>query len=65
MVKSKSWFALFEVVWFILVLWLWAVPYFIKKVKAHKVRQKLETLKKVKAGKARKKVKVLKGRKKK
>ena len=45
--------------------WLWAVPYFIKKVKAHKVRQKLETLKKVKAGKARKKAKVLKGRKKK
>ena len=31
--------------------WLWVVPYFIKKVKAHKTRQKLETLEKGKAPK--------------
>ena len=31
------------------------VPHFIKKVKAHKSRKKLETLKKVKASKVRKK----------
>ena len=42
--------------------WLWAVPHFIKKVKARKACKKLETLKKAKAGKARKKTKALKAR---
>ena len=44
--------------------WLWVVPHFIKKVKAHKARQKLETLNKVKARKVRKKVKARKTSKK-
>ena len=42
--------------------WLWVVPHFIKKVKAHKARQKLETLNKAKARKARKKVKARRAR---
>ena len=43
--------------------WLWVVPHFIKKVKDHKARQKLETLNKEKARKAPKKRKARKKRK--
>ena len=44
--------------------WLWAIPHFIKKVKAHKARRKLEMPKRMKASKARKKMKARKAHKK-